>query len=857
MKKKLTLILSLFFLGILFATAQTQVRGVVVDESGVPVIGATVLIKGTMQGTVTDLDGNFALTTQPGAKLVVTYVGMIKQEVNAASNVRVLLISDTQALDELVVTALGIKRSAKALGYAVQDVKSEDLQRTGSADLARALQGKVAGVDIKMSSGMPGASSQIVIRGSRSFTGNNTPLYVVDGMPIESTAAFSTGNSVTGSDISNRAIDINPNDIESLNVLKGQAAAALYGLRASNGVVIITTKSGKGLKKGKPVVSINHNTSFEEVSRTPDFQTTWAQGANGKYNPTSSMAWGQKIADLPNDPVYGGNVDNKYTKDGLKNGMFYVPQLAQGGLDPWAEPQVYNNWDDYYQTGYTTTTGINVGQATDAGSYSIGLGNTLQEGIALNTGMNRWNAKAASERILSNHFTVGFSTNFSTTEIDKLSGANDASLAGVLGAPPSYNLKGYPNHVAGDPYSQIYYRSLTFDNPYWVENNNTFNEKTERFFGNTYIQYNTLLSDALKLDVKYQLGVDNYTTHFQDIFGFGSKGKKGELNNYGVTETTYNSLLTAILDWTISDDLRFNALLGNEVNHNNRKTYDQVGTEFNFGGWNHIQNANTVTGDERKRQQRTVGLFANLELAWKEMLYFGVTGRNDIASTMPRGNRSFFYPSTSLGFVVSELGAVDDVDWITFAKVRASYGEVGQAGTYYNNYYQKPTYGGGFWNMDPITYPVNGTNSYISYGVMYDPALKPQNTKSYELGADLKFFNNRFGIDYTYSRQNVTDQIFQVPLAGSTGASSLVMNGGKVHTDSHELMVYVTPVRTKDFTWDLNVNYSKVAAKVRSLYLKTFDNPIIKSGETLPITPGSPGIGIPYAASFGSSFTNI
>ena len=850
MKRKLMLFMSLLLISIGMATAQTQVRGVVVDEAGEPVIGATILIKGTAQGTVTDFNGNFNLSAPANGRLVVSYVGMTTQEVAATSNMRVVLASDTQALDELVVTALGIKRSAKALGYAVQDVKSEDLQRTGSADLARALQGKVAGVDIKMSSGMPGASSQIVIRGSRSFTGNNTPLYVVDGMPIESSAAYSTGNSVTGSDISNRAIDINPNDIESLNVLKGQAAAALYGLRASNGVVIITTKSGKGLRKGKPVVSINHNTSFEEVSRTPEYQTTWAQGANGKYNPTSSMAWGQKITDLPNDPVYGGNVQNKYTKDGLKNGMFYVPQLAQGGLDPWAKPQVYNNWDDYYQTGYTTTTGINVGQATDGGNYSIGLGNTLQKGIALNTGMNRWNAKAAAERILSDHFTVGFSTNFSTTEIDKLSGANDASLAGVLGAPPSYNLKGYPNHLPGDPYSQIYYRSLTFDNPYWVENNNTFNEKTERFFGNSYIQYNTHLTEALKLDVKYQLGVDNYTTHYQDIFGFGSKGKKGKLNNYGVTETTYNSLLTAILDWTISDDLRFNVLMGNEVNHNNRKSYDQVGDEFNFGGWNHIQNANTVTGNELKRQERTVGFFANLELAWKEMLYFGVTGRNDIASTMPRGNRSFFYPSTSLGFVVSELGAVNDIDWISFAKVRASYGEVGQAGTYYNNYYQKPTYGGGFWNQDPITYPINGTNSYISYGIMYDPALKPQNTKSYELGLDMKFFNNRFGFDYTYSRQNVTDQIFQVPLAGSTGASSLVMNGGKVHTDSHELMVYVTPVKTKDITWDLNVNYSKVtnivdelAPGVESIFLGGFVTPQVRAG-----------IGATYPVIYGAQF---
>lgn len=850
MKRKLTMFLALFFIGIGLALAQTQVRGTVVDEAGEPVIGATIQIKGTSQGTVSDIDGNFNLSAAAGGTLVISYVGYQTQEVPVSANVRVVLRVDTEMLDEVVVTALGIRRERKALGYAVQDINSDALQRTGAADLAKSLQGKVSGIDIKSTSGMPGASSQIVIRGARSFTGDNTPLYVVDGMPIASTAAYSTGNSVTGADISNRALDINPNDIESINILKGQAAAALYGLRASNGVVVITTKSGRGVAKGKPVISVNQTTSLEQVSRTPEYQTTWAQGVNRAYSPNNSMAWGPRITDLPNDPTYGGNVANSRNgQDATKYpGMYFVPQRETAGLDPWVFPGVYNNWDDYYRTGYTSTTGVNVSQATDRGHYTLGLGYTSQEGIALNTGMDRINAKAAAETKLSDHFTTGFSANYAITEIDKLSGANDGSLAGVLGAPTSYDLKGIPYHVPGDPYSQIFFRSLTFDNPYWVAENNTFNEKTDRFFGNAYLQYGTNLSEGLKLDVKYQLGLDNYTTHYQDIFGFGSKGQKGVIDNYGVTRSAYNSLLTAIFDWHISDDFRMNALLGNEINHINRKTYSQYGVDFNFGGWNHINNANTVTADESQSRQRTVGFFANIDLSWRDMLFFGVTGRNDIASTMPRGNRSFFYPSTSLSFILSELDFIRDVDWITFAKLRGSYAEVGQAGTYLNNYYVKPAYGGGFWSSDPILYPVGGVNSYISSATMYDPNLKPQNTKSYEFGATLQLLDRRLGFDYTYSRQNVKDQIFAVPLAGSTGASSLVMNGGSVHTDVHEFVIDIMPVRTRDFTWNINLNLSKIvnmvdelAPGVESIFLGGFVTPQVRAGigNTYPVIYGT------------------
>jgi TonB-linked SusC/RagA family outer membrane protein len=847
MKKFTSLLVFLAFMGLQTMFAQDiQITGKVTNaDDGNLLPGVSVVVKGTTTGTATNINGEYSITAPSDATLTFSFVGMKSQDVavNGQAVINVSLQTETMAVDEVVVTALGIRKEKKALGYATQDVTSDQIERTGNNDFATSLQGKVAGVDINPSSGMPGASSHIMIRGARSFTGDNTPLYVVDGMPIASTAAYTTGNSVTGSDIANRAIDINPADIASINVLKGQAAAALYGIRASNGVIIITTKSGKNNKLGKPVVSISHYSDFAKVSRNPDYQTTYAQGNYGTYVPNTSLSWGPKIVDLPDDPTNGGNSNGH-------PGMYYVPQLDAANLDPWVKPQVYNNWTDYFQTGYTETDNVGVTQGTEKGNFAIGLSRTDQTGIALNTDMIRWNGKANAEHQMNKNFKVGFSSNFIKSDINKLSGGNDGSLAGVLSGPSSYNLKGNPTHYPGDPYRQIYYRSLTFDNPYWVPDNNTFNEKTERFFGNGYIDFTSSLSESMNLNIRYQLGTDSYTTHYQDIFGYGSRGNDGTIDNYGVTQTAVNSLLTAHYDWNISSDLDFSLMIGNEINDQHQKYYDEYGTNFNYGGFDQISNAQTVTATEDKYWDRTVGFFGSLSLSYKSMLFLNATGRRDIVSSMPRGNRTFFYPSVSLSFVASELSALKDATWLSFAKLRASYAEVGQKGTYRKNYYTTPAYGGDWWSGTPVQYPIGGVNSYIPNTTQYDPNLKPQNTQTYELGADLKFFNNRLGIDYTFARQNVTNQIFSVPLAGSTGAGALVMNGGKVHNVSHEVILYTTPIKAGDFQWDMNFNFYKIvnrvdelAPGVESIFLGGFVTPQVRAG-----------IGYNYPVIYGVSY---
>ena len=842
--KKLTFLFLCLVIGIGLATAQTrQITGTVISaEDDQPVIGASVVVKGTTTGTVTDYDGKFSLTVPSNATtVVVSYVGMKPQEAAIQSIMKVVLQSNMQNLDEIVVTAMGISREKKALGYAVQDVKSEQLTQAANSNLAGALQGKVSGMEIKPSSGMPGASSQITIRGARSFTGDNSPLYVVDGMPIASSADISTGSSVSGTDYANRAVDIDPNDIESINVLKGQAASALYGIRASNGVIVITTKSGKGARKDKPQVSFSTNLSFDKVGRTPDLQTTYAQGSGGKYSPLASTSWGPKIEDLPNDATYGGNVANKYNgQDPSKTqGKYYVPQRANAGLDPWVTPQVYDNFGNFFDTGATWTNSLNVAQSNDKGSYSFSLGNSTQNGIIPNTGMDRYNAKLTAETKLHEQWTTGFAANYVHSKINKMPSANDGVMATVIPAPANYDLAGIPSHYDGDIYKQNTYRGTTgFDAAYWGIENNRFTEKTDRFFGNTFLNFKTALgTDNMTLNVKYQLGADVYTTHYQDIWGYGHKNSDGQIENSGYSAKAINSLLTASYTWKLDSDWNFDALIGNEFVQDDNKYYYQYGSKFNFPGWNHINNTTVKDNSEEQSRQRTVGVFANVGAAYRSMLFLNVTGRNDVVSTMPRGNRSFFYPSVSAGFILTELEPLKN-DILNYAKIRASYAEVGQAGRYYNNYYTTPSYGGGFYGFTPVLYPVAGVTAYTESTTVYDPNLKPQNTQSYEFGADLTFWNNLISLNYTYSRQNVKDQIFAVPLAASTGAGSLMTNGGKIHTNSHEISLNINPVRTRMVDWSLGFNWSKIdnyvdelAEGVESIFLGGFVTPQVRAGK--------------------------
>ncbi|NGM66147.1 SusC/RagA family TonB-linked outer membrane protein [Sphingobacterium sp. SGR-19] len=859
MKQKL---LSLIFVltclvGVTFAQNR-QVSGRVTSASdGAPIAGVSVAVVGTSNATQTDGSGNYSIQISGNdATLAFSYIGYDSQRVAVGNRavVNVQLAGGGEALEEVVVTAMGITREKRALATATQEVKGDALTQAANSNLATAIQGKVSGVEVTPSSGMPGASAKITIRGARSFTGDNTPLYVVDGMPITSVSDVSTGNSVTGSDYSARGLDIDPNDIESINILKGQAASALYGMRASNGAIIITTKSGRGVEKGKAQITYNSNVSFDRVAVLPDFQRTYAQGAvraaDGAYvfNPTASTSWGPLISDLANDPTYGGNTVNDYTDEyGLQQGKYYVPQRASAGLDPWATPQAYNNAKDFFDVGSTYNNSLNIMQGFDKGHYAMSLGATNADGIVPSTGLDRYNAKLATQLNLSDKWTTGFMGNYVNSKVSKQTGANNGLIATIYGAPASYDLKGIPNHVDGNPYEQVNYRGGAFDNPYWGTQHNRFTEGTQRFFGNGFAQYATQLAENQKLTLKYQLGVDSYTANYTDLWGYGKAGlTRGEVENYHYSVTELNSLATATYNWEINDDLIFDAMIGNEIVDRNRRHDYAYGSNFNFSGWNHINNATSYTAEQALRHTRTFGVFGNLNLAYRNMLYLNVTGRNDVVSNMPRDNRSFFYPSVSASFVFTELEGLQS-EVLNFGKLRASYAEVGQAGNYYDSYYATPTYSGGFSSGQPIIYPIGSTVAFTPYGILYDPALRPQNTKSYEIGTDLTFLDGLIDLSYTFSRQDVKDQIFQVPLGGSSGYSSLMTNGGKVHTNAHEVTLNIAPFREGDFRWDFAFNFTKIdnyvdelADGVQSIFLGGFVEPQVRAGigEKFPVIYG-------------------
>lgn len=828
MEKRLFMFLAGLFLSIGMAVAQTQVTGTVVSgEDGEPIVGASVKVSGTKTGTITDVDGKFALNVPEGTKLVVTYLGMLPKTVNASVSgaMKIKLDPDNKVLDEVVVTAMGITREKKALGYASQVLDAKDLNTSGTSSLASAMQGKLTGVDIRTSSGAPGASAQIVIRGARSFDGNNTPLYVVDGMPISSTPDFDTKASVTGADNASRTIDLNPDDIESINVLKGQAASALYGIRASNGVILITTKRGS---KGstKPVITFSTDLSAQTLSRKFEHQDVYAQGTTlSKYNPNTSMSWGPKIADLANDATYGGNTNNKYTNGDLTShaGMYYNPKYAAAGLSGWATPQTHDNVGDFFKTGFTQNSTFNISQRKNDVSYSFSVSDTYQKGVIPSTGMTRTGARGAVDWKVNDQWKTGFSANYSSVKIKSAPGANSGIVNVVYSAPAEYDLKGTPYHKPGDPTSQILFRATNFNNPYWWADNDEYSQHTNRVFGNAYAEFSPKLNwgKNYKIVFREQAGIDMYTSNNSEIAEVGSaKNTKGEVENIGTQNNIFNNLLTAnfTAKWGANEEWDFGFVLGNEFNHQYRRKWDYDGTGLAFYGQPTIGNTSSMDAhSDYHIQERTVGVFGQMSLSWMDMLFLTVTGRNDVVSTMPRGNRSFFYPSVSLGWIFTELPALKENHVLSYGKLRLSYAQVGQAGQFYNNYMYVPTYGSGMYVYTPISYPLGGAKGYAPYYVKFDENLKPQNTSNWETGIDLGLFKNRVRVEYTLSYQDVRNQIFDVPTAGTTGYQALRTNAGQMTTLSHELSVNASVIDHANYGLDLGVNFTKITNKVKKL----------------------------------------
>ena len=755
-------------------TVQQQgktVRGTVTDSNGEPVIGATIVVKDNpSQGTVTDIDGNYSITNiSETTTLIFSFIGMRTQELSIGGQTIINVIMEEEAigLEEIVATAFGIKKTQRELTYSTQQVGGEDLVKVKAPDLLSALQGKVAGVSINLTSGEVGRSPQVRIRGNRSLRDNN-PLYVIDGMPVPG------------------LLDFDPNNIESINILKGPAASALYGLMASNGALIITTKSGEGFE-GKPTISFETHYSIDNVGYLAPLQRVYAQGEKGVFKQDTWQTWGPKISEM--EP--------------------YVNQL--GELE---EPGSYENDKDFYETGNTFSNNVSFKNAGTFGNYIVSLGHTQQNGIIPNSKYNRTSALLGGQYVLSSKFKVNATLNF----IDRYSrdqrdqNDNDNYLRGLRDTPPSYNLKGKPYADPSNPAIQIYWRGGQ-NNPYWLVNNNYRKINRTQIFGNMFLEYK--LNPSLSLN--YRIGMNRNIGEAENFDNMGTASAWRQIppigGRIGISKsvsTQINSNAFALYDKKINEVFNFNFVLGNEIINNNDRIVSGSGTDFIVQGWNNLVNTTHQTSSNSDGSNRTVGFYGNLNLGWKDIYFINASGRNDIVSNMPRGNRSFFYPSIGTSIVLSEAIPVLP-KFISFAKLRATYAEVGQAGPRNVNNI-------GFAASSPgFTFPYDGLSSYTLQGQRINPNLRPENTKSYEIGTDLRFINNRIILDYAYYKSISKDQIFSVPLAPSTGYSSELRNSGSIESSGHEVSLTIIPVSSRNFHWEFTSNFNKWESIVKEL----------------------------------------
>lgn len=790
--RKIFTIMMLLLLFAAGASAQQTITGqVTAAATGETLPSATVKIAGTTNGTLTDLNGNYSLRVSSAEDVLeISYVGYTLQTVKIGNRkvINIALAQDMHTLEGVIVTAIGIKAEKKSLGYAAQEVGGDALSNAKTGNIVNALSSKVAGVEVISSSGTPGASSSITIRGRTSLRASgNSPLFVVDGVPID--------NSYDGSyvyDYSNRAIDLNSDDIESVTVLKGAAAAALYGIRAANGAILVTTKSGKtksGIKK-----SINFKTSlgFDQVNKLPEKQTKYAQGANGKYSASSNSSWGPLIDTLR----YDGATDYPQDHNGRIVGM----------SDPAATDKIVQAYpvDNFFETAITSNTYVSMAGSSDVGSYLFSVGHLDQSGIVPSSHFWRTNVKVAGDAKLSEKLKISGTATYSNSLNNLVQkGSNlSAVMVGLMRNTPTFDLTNGSSHPASDPNAYMYpdgsqrnYYSL-YDNPYWSVNKNKAMSNVNRIIGNTQVDYTI----APWLSAMYRVGIDYYAEKRGSFFDNNSSDTP---NGY-VTANTYNfsginSDLVLSAEKKLTKDLKLNVLLGH--NYYIKETYSLSlrGDSLILPDFYDISNTSVTSGDDSKTAYKIVGAYYDVKLSYKGTLYFNTTGRNDWSSTLAKGNNSFFYPSFNTSFIFSEALGLDHGKYFNYGKIRASWAEVGNDAPIYSlsNYYSA------------ILGGINGQTAFATERTIGNKDLKPETTRSTELGVDLRFFNNKLGIDLAYYQSKSIGQIVNVPVAYATGYDHMIMNAGEITNKGFEAQVSVTPVDHKGFVWEMMFNFTK------------------------------------------------
>ncbi|MCD8044574.1 MAG: SusC/RagA family TonB-linked outer membrane protein [Tannerellaceae bacterium] len=768
-----------------------KITGTVEDVFG-PVTGASVMVKGTTNGTITDLDGNFTLENVPdGATILISFIGYVSQEIvyKGQPTLFINLEEDTKLLDEVVVTALGIKREKKALGYAAQELKGDALVSARESNITNALSGKVSGLQVVRSSSGPGGSSKIVLRGYNSLTGSNQPLVVVDGIPIDNNVGGVDdpfGNN--GVDTGNGLSDINPEDIESMSVLKGASAAALYGSRAGNGVILITTKSGR--KQAGLGITVNAGVTVENRFLKPPMQNVFGQGNDGLFDQKTRNSWGQ--------PVDGSLMMKQ--DDG--NEFAY---------------RAYNNADNFFQTGITFTEGVSIQQNIDGTGVFASVNRSDDKGIIPEQGQKKTsiNLRGTTELGPNKRWKLDAKVTYMNTKVTNrpLQGLNQGNVLNTLyNTPITIDMSHYKNSI--DELGNMLWfdkQQTPQENPYWVTQYRTNEDTRNRFMGSISLAYK--IADWWNLEVK--AGTDTHnTTYINKLYAGGNVNPDGNYEERydNFYENNY-SFLNVLNKDNVWKKLGGSFTFGGNIMLQRRqesKTNLQKLLVPNLFTLNNAKNSNDIIFEQKDIQRKMNSLYGSLQLNWDGWLFMDVTGRNDWSSTMSKANRSYFYPSVSLSGVISEMLHKADrplPSWITFAKGRVSYAQVGNDLDPYQLYMVYET------KMDPQGNPVGSMGD-----ILYDPSVRSELVKSWEAGVELKFFDNRLGIDVAWYKSNSTRQLLELDMDPFSGYKKRKVNAGNIQNTGMEFMLYGTIFNNPNgFSWESTVNASFNTNKIIEL----------------------------------------
>lgn len=780
---------------------ERTLKGVVKDQDSEPIIGANVTVKGTSRGCITDVNGNFSLQVPANGVIVVSYIGYTPQTIKIGAdtrNLNIQLEEDTKVLNEVVVTALGVKRESKALGYAVAEVKGDALNAARPINAMGALSGKVPGVDISSTTAGPSGSTRVIIRGNGELSGNNQPLYVIDGVPMDNSQLGGAGQ-WGGYDMGDGISSINPDDIESMTILKGASAAALYGSRATHGVVLITTKSankhGFGVEVSSSVDFVN------QLSKFDDYQREYGAGRNGELpvdfergRGVSQTAWGAKL-----DP-------------NLKMVIFNGQEKPYGNVN--------NNISSFFQTGTTFTNSVSLTAASDKSSIRVSISDMRNNDIVPESDMNRTSFMVKADGKLSKRFKIESRVNYIIENVHNRPALSDSPNnigLSLIGLAPNIDQK-----WLGEGYVDDYGKYVDWNggniyriNPYWSLNKMSNKSRKDRVMG--YLQANYEVIDGLNLQVRG--GTDFYKFRMTDFSGIDTPiAKQGAMSESSVDVAETN--LEAMLRYTrkFGDLFDLSAFIGGNLMFFRQEAFTNTSTHQIIPDMESITNYVNQSLVYTHPEKQVRSLYGAVNLGYKGMLYMDVTLRNDWSSTLVKGNNSYMYPSVSGSFIFSNLLKNNSI--LSFGKVRASWAEVGgDTEPYMLNL-----------NYGVLPYTFNGKPlGDITSTSIPNRNLKPTRTYSYEFGADVRFLNNRLGLDITYYSQVTKDQIMNLPISTTTGFEQATVNSGEISNKGIELGLNATIIDIKDFRWDVTVNYARNVNKVVKLHPELTEYPLAEA----------------------------